>query len=106
MIRNATFASFLAVWAVNSYGVYRMVHGWGTASWKETYNWISSVLVFDTLPLLAIAAGVLGFVGRDKERLKFRIIGAAMIGATIVVGMIFGWQIFTVPIIELINKYS
>ena len=62
--------------------------------------------MFDTLPLLALAAGVLGFVGLEKERLKFRFIGAAMICATIVIGIMFGWQIFTEPIIELINKYS
>ena len=52
--------------------------GWFTAEElpleRKTYNWISSVLVFDTLPLLALAAGVLGFVGLDKERLKFRFI--------------------------------
>lgn len=60
--------------------------------------------MFDTLPLLALAAGVLGFVGLDKERLKFRFISAAMVGATIVIGIIFGWKIFMEPIIELINK--
>jgi len=63
-------------------------------------------LVFDTLPLLAITAGILGFVGLDKERLKFRFIGAAMVCATIVFGLIFGWQIYFEPVFGLMNKSS
>lgn len=104
MIRNSFFISFIAVWVINTYGLYRMVHGWEGATWRETYNWISSILVFDTIPLLAMLAGAMCFVGDKSERLKWRIVGAAMLAASLIIGMIFGFSIFTDPIVKLLER--
>lgn len=104
MIRNATFSTFLAVWAINTYGLYRMIRGWEGATWRETYNWISSILVFDTIPILGFTAVILSVVGHKHEKLKFRIVGCAMIGVSVIVGLIFGPSIYIDPLTGIFSR--
>ena len=53
---------------------------------------------------MAIVAGAMFFVGYDNERLKWRIVGAAMLAASLIIGMIFGFSIFIDPIVKLLER--
>jgi presenilin-like A22 family membrane protease len=61
--------------------------------------------VFDTIPLLAVIAGLITIVGQKNEQTKWRIIGLAMLSISLVVGAIFGFSIYTYPVVGLFQRY-
>jgi hypothetical protein len=71
---------------------------------KGNYNRISSILVFDTIPILGFTAIILSLVGRQHEKLKFRIVGCAMIGVSVIVGLIFGPSIYIDPLTGIFSR--
>lgn len=50
---------------------------------------------------MAILAGAIGYIGRKKEQLKFRIVGCALLVGCLVVGSILGFSVFVDPIAKV-----
>jgi len=55
---------------------------------------------------MALLAGIVAFVGWENERLKWRIIGLAMLVVSVIVGAIFGFSIYVEPIAGLLARYG
>ena len=67
---------------------------------------VSSIMVFDTLPVLVLIAGAFGLIGPRNERTKWRLVALGILGISIVIAIWFGIAIYTDPIARLLGIKS